>query len=378
MLIKVASAAEPAQKFAELESIRGIAALLVVFHHMPGWNERFYNVGALRNGHLMVELFFVLSGFVIFRAYAARITTWRELARFQFLRFGRLYPVHILFLFSFVLIELAKYIAQAKFGIVSSNTTPFKENSWAAFWQQVFLVQSIGPTGNATTFNSPAWSISVEFYTYLVFALVALFANRMKVFIFFVIFIVSTLLLASKNTFGFEKLLSCTTGFFLGCLTGVVTNNVKGKLHSSLSLIALCSLISFVVLKPQVDYDIAIYFLTAALILALVLTGPGLVKSVLNWPVLTWLGTISYSIYMCHDTVIWFVNQLFRIVLKKPEMLIDGHSEPQLSNIETIVTYLIIGIVVLAISQLTYTFIEKPLRAKSREVAFESVARNPT
>ena len=54
-------------KIEELESIRGIAAFLIVFFHLPKWNP-ILDIGLVNNGYLMVELFFVLSGFVIFRA----------------------------------------------------------------------------------------------------------------------------------------------------------------------------------------------------------------------------------------------------------------------------------------------------------------------
>ena len=53
-------------KVEELESIRGLAALLVVFYHIPKWNP-LLEIGIINNGYLMVELFFVLSGFVIYK-----------------------------------------------------------------------------------------------------------------------------------------------------------------------------------------------------------------------------------------------------------------------------------------------------------------------
>lgn len=81
----------------ELESVRGVAALLVVFFHIPKWNDILY-VNIINNGYLMVELFFVLSGFVMVSAYSERILSVRDLVRFQFLRLGRLYPVHLIFL----------------------------------------------------------------------------------------------------------------------------------------------------------------------------------------------------------------------------------------------------------------------------------------
>lgn len=123
-------------KIEELESIRGLAALLVVFYHIPNWNPLF-DIGIIRNGYLMVELFFVLSGFVIYSAYAGRIGSSKDLMRFQFLRFGRLYPVHLLFLLVYVGFELAKYIAQSRLGISSPNSQPFRENSLMALVQHV-------------------------------------------------------------------------------------------------------------------------------------------------------------------------------------------------------------------------------------------------
>ncbi len=94
----IGGAYQNAIKIEELESIRGLAALLIVFHHIPKWNP-ILDTKIINNGYLMVELFFVLSGFVIFSAYANKIGDKRDLLRFQFLRFGRLYPVHLLFLF---------------------------------------------------------------------------------------------------------------------------------------------------------------------------------------------------------------------------------------------------------------------------------------
>lgn len=170
-------------KIEELESIRGLAALLVVFFHIPKWNTSL-DIGIINNGYLMVELFFVLSGYVIYTAYAEKITNKKDLFRFQFLRFGRLYPVHFVFLIAFIFIEIAKYIAQSKLGIASPNTQPFRENNLTAIFQQIFLVQAIGSTHNATTFNAPAWSISVEFYTYLIFGMSILFVEKRRTYCF--------------------------------------------------------------------------------------------------------------------------------------------------------------------------------------------------
>jgi peptidoglycan/LPS O-acetylase OafA/YrhL len=365
------SGAPPRKKINELESLRGLAALLVVFFHVPKWNS-FLNVGIVNNGYLMVELFFVLSGFVIFNAYADNIKSTRDLIRFQFLRFGRLYPVHILFLLIFLLIEGAKYIAQSGYGIVSPNTQPFRENNFTALIQHIFLVQAIGPSGSPLTFNVPSWSISVEFYTYLIFGgIVLLSRDGYRYLIFSAIAVASVVLLVLATTFGFEDMLRCLAGFFIGCLTAIAVKNATLRVPRFVSSILFLAVIVFLQFKTSKSYDVAIYFLTAGLLGALVLQKNGLLNSVLRLNILVWLGSISYSLYMSHAAVEWVANQIFRVVLKVPEVIApSGRSIPQLSGVSAILGVLFIVIFSFLVSSLVYKFVEKPMRKKSREFAF--------
>lgn len=98
------------QFFGELESLRGIAALTVVLFHVnqlhwinPVTTHRFFG-----NGGLMVDLFFVLSGFVICHNYSQKIRSLKNIGRFMFLRLGRLFPLHFFFLLVFLGVEIAK------------------------------------------------------------------------------------------------------------------------------------------------------------------------------------------------------------------------------------------------------------------------------
>lgn len=358
-------------KISELESLRGLAALLVVFFHVPTWNS-FLNVRIISNGYLMVELFFVLSGFVICNAYCNNIKTTRDLMRFQFLRFGRLYPVHLLFLLIFLLIEVAKYIAQFRFDIVSPNSQPFRENNFTALIQHIFLIQAIGPAGRPVTFNIPAWSISVEFYTYLIFGCVVLLSRKgYQYFVFSLIAIASVVLLVSAAGFGFEDMLRGLAGFFIGCLTAVAVKNLTLKVSRFASVLLFLAIIAFLQFKPHKAYDVAIYFLTAGLIGALVLQKNGLLNSVLRLKIFVWLGSISYSLYMSHEAVEWIANQIFRVVLKAPEIIApSGRSIPQLSGLSAILGVSFIVILSFLVSSLVYKFVEKPWRERSREFAF--------
>jgi peptidoglycan/LPS O-acetylase OafA/YrhL len=360
-------------KIEELESVRGIAAFLIVICHIPIWNS-VYDITLVRNFYLMVQLFFVLSGFLIYKSYSSKLRNIKEVLRFQFFRFGRLYPVHIFFLTVFVVIEIIKYLAQNKFGITSQNSQPFRENNITALFQNIFLVQAIGPTENAITFNGPAWTISVEFYTYFVFALIVLYLKKYKNFFFFGLFIVSlSILLVSVNNFGFGYLLNCFSGFFLGTNIAYLENKIKFKLPKYLSLVVFIIIITFIIFKIDRSYDPTMYFLTASLILTLTANKNGYLNKILKLRLFVWLGTISYCVYMSHLAIIWIANQFVRVVLKKPEILIAGKSTPQLNNFETFIALILILAIVLIVSILTHKFIEKPFRLKFRLYGYSKI-----
>lgn len=357
-------------KIHELESIRGIAALLVVIHHIPSWNALFYDVTIIKNAGLMVELFFVLSGFVIFKAYSDRIKTGRDLIKFQFLRFGRLYPVHIIFLFALVLIETIRYIAVYKFGVSSPNRIPFEENNWSAFIKQLFLLQAFWPNKEAIAFNGPAWSISAEFYTYLLFAFIVLYFNKFKIFAFYSIALIFMALLLTIVPSDHNFFVRCVTGFFIGCCTANISERISYKVHSSLIAIPIAGLVLYLQFRPaNLHSDIGIYFLSSVLILLIVWSEGGFVKRILNLKILTWLGAISFSVYMSHSAILWVVNQAYRTVLKPQELVIDGISTPQLSVFGAILAYVIFIGLVLFVSDFVYKKVETPYRERSRKFA---------
>lgn len=361
------------QKIEELESLRGLAAFLVVFFHIPKWNP-ILDIGIINNGYLMVELFFVLSGFVIFNAYSDKIDCRTDLLRFQFLRFSRLYPVHIIFLLAFVLIELVKYVAVMKLGISSPNSAPFETNNIAAFIKNIFLISSVLPY-QSQSFNYPAWSISVEFYTYLIFGLSILLGRRVKNTLFALVAVAALVMLATEVTFGFTYLLRCFSGFFVGCLTANVTKNLKLRMPSYISLALLAVIVVFLQLKTTKDFDLLIYFLTAALIASLVLSQEGFLKTLLNLKALTWLGAVSYSVYMSHAAIVWATNQVIRVISKRPEIIgANGKSYPQLSQLDSLIACVVVVLCVLLTSALVYNFIEKPIREKSRRFAFSKLS----
>src|SRR5215467_2969310 len=77
------------QKLSSLEALRGLAALVVLGSHSLSGNLR------PQSGYLAVDLFFVLSGFVIAHAYRDRIERGLTIGAFIKLRLIRLYPLYL-------------------------------------------------------------------------------------------------------------------------------------------------------------------------------------------------------------------------------------------------------------------------------------------
>jgi len=351
----------------ELESIRGIAALLVVFFHMPNWNPLLPKVSIFRNFYLMVPLFFVLSGFVIYKAYANKIQSAMQLLRFQFLRFGRLYPIHLLFLFAFLSFELTRWYAWS-YGVDDGAPTPFVRNSITNFVYNLLLVHAVVQSGmKALSFNDPAWSISVEFYTYLVFGLIVLFVRRRaKIIVFLLLALGSCLWLVIKPVA--LSLHSCFAGFFIGCCTAWLSEKITLKLpHYVITLVVL--LLIFFLKVNNNPIPITIYLLSAVLVLTILWSKDSYVCKILRLRFFVWLGTISYSVYMSHAAVLWICGQFYwRILMKYPEIYPDVTFQTPLPIWLVILTYFVDIIIVLLVSYLTYQFIEKPWRERSRRV----------
>lgn len=357
--------------FGSLESLRGLAALIVFFYHIPAWQVPVHDLGVIRNGFLMVPFFFVLSGFVLMYSYGKKITSKYELRTFILLRLGRLYPVHFTFLLLFLLVEIAKYVAAVKFGLNSPNSTPFAENSIGAFFEHLVLIQSLGFTNHATAFNGPAWSISTEFYTYILFS-VAILWLQLRNFIVLALGIVSVSLLLliffNKEIGDFVWILGCFAGFFSGCMVYTIYNiNRERRLATGWSIAILITLAAFLSVKERSPgLDSLMLLLSALLILSLTLSPRSFINNFLDRPVLRWFGAISYSLYMTHLFVIWCANQIFRVLFKVPNTFIDGQYHPQLTVKLALFAYPLTIFFTIFLSWLVFRWIEGPFRRLTR------------
>jgi peptidoglycan/LPS O-acetylase OafA/YrhL len=371
--------AAPTGKIEELESIRGIAAVLVVLFHMPTWNVGLHDVRFILNSYYMVDLFFVLSGFVMNLNYGNRLHGGHDLARFQFLRLGRLYPVHLLFLLLAVLTTASSWLAATAFGLKLPHGSAFKDATLASFTEQLLLIHSLGFFKIAHPFNLPSWSISVEFYTYLVFGIMCLISHyvlRLSTFVVLSGAALALLAFYGSNIGGFAEILQCLAGYFLGCLAAAFTTRHPEALPRGSTLVALAAMALFLCTRTDPRFDIAIFFLSAALIVAVVCSRDDATKAILRHPWLKFLGLVSYSIYMSHTFVLWVCNQFVRVVLHRPEAVVEGVSTPQLSTVGALLWYAIAVAGTILLSAWVFKYVEDPFRLKSKDVARRFMTRS--
>jgi peptidoglycan/LPS O-acetylase OafA/YrhL len=253
----------------------------------------------------------------------------------------------------------------------------------------VLLIQGLG-VHDKDTYNLPAWSISTEFYVYIIFvAILLLFKARVAMVS------VSGALIFASITLDSGKLdhniFRCVEGFFVGvityhCYVALSTRQLpelKRRWYKHLPGILSCAgLIAFLSMKNGNGLDVLILPLVAVLILSIAATPKGLLSTILEIAPLAWMGKVSYSIYMVHMAVIWSFAQVLRLGLKTPR-IIDGNGDPLLTpHPSTGLVFLTAAIAcVLFISHVTYTYIEDPYRKKSKKLAekwFPASASNGT
>jgi peptidoglycan/LPS O-acetylase OafA/YrhL len=154
------------RQFDALNAFRGVgAAIVALFHFNLIIYSHLSSLVFLKHTYIMLDFFFVLSGFVIAHSYQKRLLEGYPIGKFMFRRFWRVYPLHIFALMLFVGLELLKYL-------VPIGEPPFSTEykSTESLVANFFLLQAMG-LFNVATWNGPSWSVSVEFYTYVTYAL---------------------------------------------------------------------------------------------------------------------------------------------------------------------------------------------------------------
>lgn len=303
------------QRFLVLDSFRGLCALsVVVFHlHIVG---TFTESAFFRGASLLVEFFFVLSGFVLAHGYA-----FKEISFVQFTikRTFRLFPLHIFMLMVFIVFEFGK-LAAFELGGLSFNNPPFTgPGDPLLILPNLFLVHAWSSCTNALAFDYPSWSISIEYYTYFIFFISVFYLKKSKILAWTSISLTMLVLIAMKTEFpasDVQRGLSC---FFAGALTYSIYSCCKHLKVSYLCaslLEALLLITAIYTISSDIAYKTIVETFLFCIIILIYSFEAGILSSILKGSFFTRLGAISYSIYMTHAAIIFILFSLLMILQK--------------------------------------------------------------
>jgi len=149
--------------FRLFESWRLFAALLVMSYHFlrfgPGDTLQYNASHFLERLLPLMDMFFMISGFLILLRYGDKLKDWTSYRAFLVKRLARFYPLYLVTLFIFIAVGVAVHL-----GIVTS-TVP-ERYDFALLPQNILLLQAWGTT-QELSFNYVSWSLSAEWFCYL-------------------------------------------------------------------------------------------------------------------------------------------------------------------------------------------------------------------
>ena len=286
-----------------LTTLRFAAALWVVLYdYWPNLAGEDHPLpGVLAKGYLGVELFFVLSGFILAHVYLESAGRGRfGYGGFLWNRLARVYPLH-----------LATLLAVAGMGIgalLMGVTLQHSVLDWASLPANVLLVHAWG-LAPAAAFNHPSWSISAEWFAYLAFPLFAaaawwLRARPAVAGVAALALLVTTYGIFERVTgqplthatlfWGALRVVPCFAwgcAVFLMWRSGAVKTKAEALLGTALAVLAI------LMLGSAGAPDAATVAVFGGLILGLAgLSSTG--SRVLAHPVGVYLGEVSFAVYM--------------------------------------------------------------------------------
>ncbi|MER8479344.1 acyltransferase [Mesorhizobium sp. M1163] len=361
---------EPRDRLDSLDSLRGISAILVVLFHV-GWTSFTGELLFIKGGWVFVDLFFIISGFVISYTYVDKIKSHIDFQKFMTRRFFRIYPLHV---FTFIAAYSTLVLGNLARG---RGVNDGISGSALDVVASLFLVHGLG-FSNAVV-NVPSWSISTEFAVYLLFALVVLALTKRLTVAFLVLSgILSLVALCFLNyprgiftamQFG---LLRCLSGFSLGVLVFWLRSKSDFRLSGLASIGCYASsvmIIQIILLKfgSESTWNAVSLMPFAVLIYVSSIDESSPVKYILESRPLRFIGERSYSIYMLHTTILMIFS--FLVTLFLPQIKSVGVETPYQHLLLGEVVNVAFLVVLIILSDITYRHIELPWRDYGRRAS---------
>lgn len=302
--------------YPSLNGFRGISIILVIIYHLHIFRG-YIIIDDIFNGRLGVGVFFVLSGFLITTLCLKEIdeTGSISLRSFYTRRILRIFPVAYLYLFVIVILNIVYKLGIPHFQFVG-----------AAFYLMDF---SYFRSHNFTYIIAHYWSLSVEEQFYILFPFI-LKLNR-KIFLYSIIFVVFILpivytieeeipILNHGVLYYFTHFLLKFQCIAIGCLFALLAFSkvfdrewiMKTKVIGNIIAIFLILYLNFDdFYSVKTTYiNLIISLLVGYLIITNLVVNSDWIFKFLNTKILSFIGVLSYSIYIWHMLFVSFHPKL--------------------------------------------------------------------
>jgi peptidoglycan/LPS O-acetylase OafA/YrhL len=279
-----------------LDALRGVAAVLVVLHH---YGRSILHWPFVPEGWLAVDFFFILSGFVIDRAYRSRFTEGLSPIRFSRERLARLYPTMAIGIMLGTIIAAFSGMGSRELG--------------ERYIAQMLFIPVPGPGGQIYQLDGVQWSLTFELFANLVHVLILFrLSTRQLGFAAAAAFVAFMLAAHHSGTIAVGSFVHDFWGgaprALFGYIVGVLLNrlHVEGRLprlrvYTFAPAIALAVVILLAGVFQTMAIDLLAVFLFPLILIAALSTelrADGLGAR---------LGALSYPLYAVHLPVMGFV-----------------------------------------------------------------------
>lgn len=337
-------------------ALRGIAALLVVVYHLGFGDGTHFEIEItpfFRRGYLWVDLFFILSGFIIsYTSGDVNAGSGAPAIRgFLIRRVARIYPLHIV-----ALAYLLLFVAVTSIIARSAGESPWSAQSIAQLGAQATLLSAWGIIPGVG-WNIPSWSISAEMVAYLAFPVLMTVTRTSVGRLMLVLAAISFYVTIGAMTGVLDitqgvALLRALAGFSLG----VILNHERARFaalgDTTLSVIQSGALVWILVVMAIPSNDSLAIPAFVALI-GSTWMDRGIVAQMLAFKPLQWLGEISYSVYLIHVPILATLSFGWARTAARLGM---G------ATVEHALFLVVAMALVLLITTLTYRYVETPGR----------------
>jgi len=380
--------------FGALDGFRGLFAVLVAVHHTTWYSYLNYST-FINDAFVIIDLFFALSGFLMFYLYADRLHDKPSIIKFVKRRFARLYPLHFFMLLVFIGFSLLRILAH-KWGVAAyepGEILPFSSGArdgWPSLLSNLTLTHSMG-IHDELSFNFPSWTVSVEFFTYLVFIVIIVLKRPQKMWHYGVLSLGILSIYAALSRVKPNMDITYDLGFFR-CLAGFLTGGIAAWVYGYISSRLEALKKTGVSLSPAIFTMIEVITLAVSFIFVTYFTqgkqfyvGPVLFlficvfafdEGAISWfmsrPIFRYLAKISYSVYMTHVifAIVFniFAERLLPGMIPGPDVFAGG-----INGDLYLIPYIV---VVIIFSHFTWRFVEKPGGAFLRNLSFGTKTKN--